>query len=404
MIHRTTFAFSPKILAAAVLMVMLVSGASAQSERIIYSFTGGSDGGYPYGGVISDANGNLYGTTFGGGAYDGGTVFELTPNSGGTWNETVLFSFSYNGTGGASPSSGLVFDSKGNLYGLTLFSTPGAGAIFELSPGANGVWTEKILYTFTGGSDGSAPFSASLVLDRSGNLYGITPNGGTYGLGTVFELVAGSNGAWTKKVMHNFSGGNDGANPYGETLTLDAAGNVYGTALGGGLYDYGVVFELVRGSNGNWTERVLHAFTGTSDGSATLGGVVFDAAGNLYGNSSYSVFQLTPGSNGTWTEKTLHTFTGGRDGANPASAVTFDKNGKIYATTSAGGVHRGTVYQLTPGANGTWTEAILHKFTSGGDGLYPGFAGLVVGANGHLHGTTNQGGASNNGVVFEVIP
>jgi hypothetical protein len=158
----------------------------------------------------------------------------------------------------------------------------------------------------------------------------------------------------------------------------------------------------VRGSNGNWTERVLHAFTGSSDGSATLGGVVFDAAGNLYGNSSHSVFQLTPGSNGTWTEKTLHTFTGGRDGANPASAVTFDRNGKIYGTTSAGGVHRGTVYQLTPGANGTWTEAILHRFTSGGDGLYPGFAGLVVGANSHLYGTTNQGGASNNGVVLEV--
>ena len=401
--HRKQLAFSVRMFAPAALLVMLVIGASAQSERIIHSFTGGSDGGFPYGGVISDANGNLYGTTFGGGAYGIGTVFELTPNAGGAWTETVIHSFSFNGTDGASPSSGLVFDSKGNLYGSTLSSPAGSGALFELSPGANGVWTEKILYSFTG-IDGSVPFSASLAVDGSGNLYGITNNGGIYGSGTVFELVAGSNGTWTKKVLHNFSGGNDGAFLYGEALTLDAAGNIYGTALEAGLHDYGVVFELVRGSNGNWTEKVLHAFTGTSDGSATLGGVVLDAAGNLYGNSSYSIFQLTPGLNGTWTEKTLHTFTGGKDGASPYSAVAFDKNGKIYGTTSAGGAHRGTVYELTPGANGTWTETILHRFTSGGDGEYPGFPGLAVGANGHLYGTTFEGGASNNGVVFEVIP
>ena len=402
--HRTAFALSPRILAVAAFVVMLAIGAWAQSERIIYSFTGGSDGGLPYGGVISDASGNLYGTTFQGGANGGGTVFELTPNNGGTWTETVLYSFSFNGTDGALPSSDLVFDPKGNLYGLTLFGGVGRGAIFELSRGANGIWTEKMLYSFMGGSDGYAPFAASLALDTLGNLYGITQNGGTYGFGTVFKLVAGSNGTWTKTVLHNFSGGNDGSFPYGEALTLDAAGNVYGTTLNAGLHDYGVVFELVRGSNGNWTEKVLHAFTGIPDGSASTGGLVFDASGNLYGNSSYSVFELTPGSNGTWTGKALHMFTGGRDGAYPGSALTFDKAGKLYGTTGAGGAHRGTVFKLTPGTNGIWTEEILHRFTSGGDGVFPGFAGLAVRANGHLYGTTVQGGASNNGAVFEVIP
>ena len=404
--HRTAFAFNLRTLAAAALVLMLAIMASAQSERVIYSFTGGSDGGLPYGGVISDANGNLYGTTFQGGANYAGTVFELTPNSGGVWTETVLYSFSFSSTDGALPTSGLVFDAKGNLYGLTLSGGPSArGTIFELSPGANGLWTEKILYSFAGGSDGSAPFTASLALDSSGNLYGITQDGGIYGFGTVFELVAGSNATWTKNILHSFSGGNDGANPYGEALTLDAAGNVYGTTPIAGLHDYGVIFELVRGANGNWTEKVLHAFTGASDGSASLGGLVFDASGNLYGNSLYSVFELTPGSNGIWTEKVLHRFEGGRDGAYPGSALTFDGRGRLYGTTSAGGAHRGTVFKLTPGENGTWTEGILHRFAStGGDGAFPGFAGLVVGVNGHLYGTTSQGGASNNGAVFEVIP
>lgn len=116
----------------------------------------------------------------------------------------MLYSFSFNGTDGVLPSSGLVFDSKGNLCGLTLGGGANQGTIFELSPGANGIWTEKILYAFTGGSDGSTPFAASLAVDGSGNLYGITADGGIYGFGTVFELVAGSNGTWTKKVLHNF--------------------------------------------------------------------------------------------------------------------------------------------------------------------------------------------------------
>src|SRR5260370_7260852 len=138
-----------------------------------------------------------------------------------------------------------------------------------------------------------------------------------------FELVAGSNGTWTKKVLHSFSGGNDGATRYGEALTLDAGGNVYGTTLNAGLHDYGVIFKLVRGSNGNWTGKVLHAFTGAPDGSASLGGLVFDASGNLFGNSVYSVFELTPGSNGTWTEHVLHTSPADSHGPYPELSLTL---------------------------------------------------------------------------------
>jgi uncharacterized repeat protein (TIGR03803 family) len=390
----------------AALAVTLASAAFAQTETIIYSFTGGSDGGEPNGGVILDAKGNLYGTAVLGGANAAGAVFELSPNAGGGWTETVLYSFNFTSGEGFLPCSGLIFDRHGNLYGETSAGgTGGAGTIFELSPGSNGAWTEKPLYSFAGGSDGYAPFTGALALDRSGNLYGVTQGGGSSGFGTVFQLVAGPEGNWSKNILYNFAQENDGGVPYAERLVLDSSGNVYGTTLQGGAHDYGVVFELVHESNGNWSEKVLHSFTGGLDGAVPQGGVTFDAAGNLYGNSYSSVLKFAPGSNGMWTENIIHTFGGGSDGSNPETVLTFDKAGHLYGATYGGGLHRGTVFELTPHANGTWTDTILHRFSaSGSDGIFPFFSPVAIDSQGNVFGTTSAGGSFNAGVVFKIVP
>ena len=400
---RVCKAIALAALALAILLLTITSGALAQTETIIHSFTGECDGGEPIGGLISDANGNLYGVTEVGGANFAGSVFELTPSSNGTWTETVIFSFSFEGNGGVIPGASVVFDKQGNLYGEAEGGANGSGVIFELSPGANGVWTETVLYNFTGGTDGSSGFLSGLAIDAAGNLYGTTQSGGTYNFGTAFVLIHGSNGTWTKKILHNFSQNNDGGLPYAENLTLDSAGNVYGTTLNGGAYDYGVVFELVRGSNGSFSEKVLHSFTGGDGGSGAEGGLTFDASGNLYGCTANTVYQLVPTASGEWTIKILHEFMGGSDGADAGSAVTFDKAGDLYGNTDNGGRHRGTVFELIP-HDGTWTEKILHRFAeSGNDGTFPFFSQLVIDSHGNLYGTA-AGGASGEGVVYEVTP
>ncbi|HET9407905.1 MAG TPA: choice-of-anchor tandem repeat GloVer-containing protein [Candidatus Sulfotelmatobacter sp.] len=387
---------------------MIGSTAAAQTERILHSFTGGSDGLFPESGMIFDGKGNLYGTTAGGGANGGcsgcGTVFKLSPTASGAWTETILYGFGASFGDGIDSLSSLTFDGKGNLYGTTI--TGGGqqeGTVFELSPSLGGTWTEKILINFTGGTDGGQPVGG-LVFDSVGNLYGVTSVGGLHGFGTVFRLTPGAGGTWTEQVLHSFAGGNDGATPtFGNTLIPDGAGNLYGVASQGGLHDYGVVFELVRASG--WAEKVLYAFPGGSGGSFPEGSLVFDHAGNLYGSASYTVFELSPTSSGFWTEKTLHSFVGGSDGASAAAGLIFDKAGNLYGTTGTGGAHRGIVFELTPTTAGTWTEKILHRFSAtGGDGTFPGFGTLTIDSTGHLYGTTTSGGSSNDGVVFQVTP
>jgi uncharacterized repeat protein (TIGR03803 family) len=395
-----------RMLVIAAMGAILAMGASAQTETILYTFTG-TDEGLPQAGLTFDSKGNLYGTTEASGANYGGAVFELSPGSNGVWNEQILYSFAYGVGDGFGPYGNVVFDSKGNLYGTTAFGgTAGAGqgTVFQLVPGSNGVWTENILHNFIGGNDGTTPFSG-VIIDAEGNLYGETNGGGEFGWGIVFQLVPGSNGTWTENILHSFANENDGSPVFGSSLVLDGAGNVYGVASGG-PDDYGVVFELVHNPNGIWTDKALYAFTGGSDGSGPIGGLVFDGAGNLYGASPYSVFELTPGSNGTWTEKALYTFKGGTDGAIPEAALIYDSsNGNLYGTTNTGGLHRGTVFGLSPRSDGAWTEKILHRFSpSGADGILPGRGSLVVDAKGNLYGMTPGGGASGEGVVFEVTP
>jgi uncharacterized repeat protein (TIGR03803 family) len=387
----------------ALALVMFAIGASAQSETVIHTFSGGTDGSYPEGSLVSDSKGNLYGTTAAGGLSGAGTVFELSPAANGTWSEQILHNFAYGGDGN-QPFGGVVFDSKGNLYGTTAFGGTEEGTVFQLVPNANGTWTENILYNFTSAGDGGDPY-AGVVLDRAGNIYGITAEGGAFGFGTIFELIAGSDGTWTEKVLHSFTGGNDGVAPSYGTLILDGSGNIYGVTNGGGVHDYGVVFELTPGSNGSWTEKVLYAFSGGAEGSGPSGGVVFDRAGNLYGVSAYSAFELTPSSEGSWKEKSLHNFTGGSDGAYPEVQLIFDKSGNLYGTTNTGGLHRGTVFELSPGSNGLWTEKVLHRFAPNGvDGSNPFTGALMQDGKGNLYGTAPGGGASKVGVVFEVTP
>ncbi len=243
-IHKLVFSFAT----AAVAFALCVAPAQGQTEKVIYAFTGVSDGQAPEGGLTIDASGNLYGVTESGGANEAGTVYELTLGSGGTWTKTVLYPFSFGNTDVWFPSSNLVFDPKGNLYGMAPEGGAyNAGGIFELSPGSNGIWTEKVIYTFTGAPD-AISFQSYLAIDRAGNLYGyrenFTSSSGTISYGGVFQIQANANGTWTENILHTFSGGNDGSAPYGGQLAVDSAGNVYGEAYNGPR-DFGLIFELV---------------------------------------------------------------------------------------------------------------------------------------------------------------
>ncbi len=406
--------------------------AAAQTEAVVYQFPANTFSGLaPNGVLISDAAGNLYGTTQNGGtgsdAY--GTVFELTPGAGGVWTETILHTFTKND--GRYPYAGVVFDSAGNLYGTTYYGGAyGYGTVFELLPGAGGTWTEKILHSFNyNGTDGLY-VSAGVILDDAGNIYGTTNQGGSAtcsgadGCGTVFELMPTTGGGWKEKILHNFTGGaTDGWFPYAG-LIFDVAGNLYGTTGGGGTYNYGTVFELAHTAGGSWTERVLHNFDKNgSDGIDPLASLIIDAAGNLYGTtleggSSVScpdgdygcgtVFELAVTSGGGYRERILHSFVNnGQDGYYPYASLLFDASGNLYGTASTGGgvndstYGGGTVFQLEPAAGGRWTERTLHSFGSGTDGQYPQ-SGLTLGSSGTLYGSTPFGGSGGNGIVFEI--
>ena len=284
--------------------------------HLIHEFTGGSDGGKPGASLIFDSSGNIYGTTMAGGdvtqcgGFGCGVVFELTPGSDGRWNERVLYSFR-NGKDGAGPEGSVIFNKSGDLY-VTSFGG-GAyqfGAVVQLMRSSLGRWKPHVLHSFTGGEDGANP-RGNLILDSEGNLYGGAWLGGNrgsctrYGCGVVFKLSQSGNGRWKEQVLHAFTGGADGASP--NSLTLDAAGILYGTTYTGGQTTCqgppsgcGVVFKLTRTSDGTWTDTVLHSFTG-ADGAWPGGGLTLDSKGQLYGSTlgggTYNwgvFFQLTP--------------------------------------------------------------------------------------------------------------
>jgi uncharacterized repeat protein (TIGR03803 family) len=374
--------------------LLAVGFATASGQKktftVLHAFTGGADGGNPYAGLIRDATGNVYGTTYYGGTSGYGTVFMLDK----TGKERAPYSFT-GGSDGANPYAGLVRDASGNLYGTTFHGgssacSNGCGVVFKVDKAGK----ETVLYSFTGsGGDGAYPV-AGLLRDAKGNLYGTTYQGGASGYGTVFMLDT----TGKETVLFSFTE-RGGIFPYAG-LVQDAAGNLYGTTSGGGNY-YGVVYKLDETGE----ETVLYKFRGGQDGrDPQYGYLVRDAAGNLYGTTQYGgtnnfygmVFMLDE----TGKEFALYNFSGGNDGAYPEAGLVRDAAGNLYGTTEGGGASgSGTVFML----DHTGKETVLHSFKYSTDGGYP-YAGLVRDGNGNLYGTTLDGGDYGYGTVFKVTP
>ena len=363
-----------------------------------------------------DRAGNLYGTTVSGGNLSGscrqtlgcGLVYKLTPH-GSSWTLTPLYAF-LGGSDGSMPVSRVVFGPDGALYGTTQGGGAGCqggedcGTIYRLTPPANICksvscpWTETVLHRFDG-PDGAEP-SGDLVFDKSGDVYGTTRTGGSSSEGTVFQLTH-SSGQWVLNTLVSFSFSN-GFGPQSGVI-FDQAGNLYGTTGGGGNGN-GVIFELSPSGSG-WTDTTLYEFhDGADDGGDPSGGLIFDAAGNLYGttiaggsNGQGTVFELSP-SNGSWSINVLYSFTTG--GGPLLASLTFDSVGKLCGVTTNGGLHeRGNVFELTP-SNGGWTYADLYDFPSSGGNPY----GTLLWNGGVLYGTTYTGGTDDLGTVFAVTP
>jgi uncharacterized repeat protein (TIGR03803 family) len=394
---------------------------------ILHSFAGGKDGQLPYGGLVRDSAGNFYGTTSGGTQYKNGAVFKLSPQSGGGWATTVIYSFK-GAPDGAGPSGSLALDTEGNLYGTTgsggtgervCHIWAGCGTVFKLAPAAGGKWKETVLHSFTSDTDGQFPYGG--LTFSHGNLFGTTFAGGTangcfyFGCGTIFELTPSSGGQWKERVIYAFTGGSDGGEPWYGSLTTDASGNLYGTTTYTGCDgcsgNYPTVFELSPNGH-SWTFSTLYTFT---DYGLPLGNVVFDNAGNLYGTTQGNVygsptdgtvFELTR-SGGSWSRNILYSFSGGADGKYPYTGVTFDSAGNFYGTTYYGGSTAcscGVVYKMAAGSGGSWSFSVLHAFNgSPGDGAAP-YASVVVDSAGNVYGTTQGGGVYGYGTVYEVTP
>jgi uncharacterized repeat protein (TIGR03803 family) len=390
---------------------------AASSVTVMHIFTGAKDGAYPDSNLTMDAAGNFYGTTQIGGADGAGTVFELTPTPGGKWRFSVLYTFTGAADGG-NPLGSLVFDAAGNAYSTgSSGGANGFGAVFELTPPTHEgkPWTEKVLYSFQGDSDGAIPFG-NLVFDPAGNLYGTTSIGGTRhinclaGCGTIFELSPAAGTQWTETVLHRLRDAfGNGAEPRAG-LVMDASGNLYGTTYEGGNneqcngYGCGSVFELTPPTSGKrWQFKTLIDFNGF-DGALVRGGLTLSPTGALFGTTIYGganndgiVFSLTQES-GRWKFNTVYSFNG-IDGLQPSGNLAFDHAGNLYGATYEGGANDwGAIFQLVPGggAGGPWTESVLYNFIVSGThfGASP-LGGVMLDPLGNLYLTTNQGGSVN---------
>jgi uncharacterized repeat protein (TIGR03803 family) len=327
--------------------------------KILHTVPGGL-----FSGLTFDAKGNLYGVTGAGGNDNRGTIFELTPGSQG-WTLTTLHSF--NGQDGGSPNGGLIFDAAGNLFGTAFGGGTGGGTAFEMTPGSGG-WTFSVLYEFClqyHCPDGGDP--SAVIMDGLGNLYGTALAGGSYGDGIVFELMPGSS-SWDETILHSFDG-SDGYFPYA-ALTFDKAGDLYGTTFYGGAYGVGSAFVLKHVSGGGWKERVLYSFCSAGfplcdDGLRPYAGVVLDGRGNLYGTT-------TQGGGNTCGETTC-----------------------------------GTIFKLAPTHDGHWRHTVLYAFPNPGNGSFP-TGGVTIDKAGNLYGATVAGGiggcSGGCGVVYKLAP
>ncbi len=384
------------------LPVFVPVAAHAAKERVLYSFNGAGNGGFVEAELIMDAQGNLYGTAEEGGSTGCGgggcgTVFKVTPDG----QETTLHIFS--GDDGAFPIAELIADSAGNLYGTTYNGGAHvAGTIFKVTPAGR----MRVIYSFTGKSDGSNPFSG-LIADEAGNFYGTTTSGGAYRKGTVFKITPRGK----ERVLYSFAGGTDGVYPIGTLLRDSAGNFYGTATIGGADCDgtgfgCGIVFKLTPGGQ----ETVLYRFQGGDHGANPGAGLVMDQTGALYGTTNNggvvcddsgatcgTVYKLDANGN----ETGLHTFTGGSDGAYPKSRLLMDAAGNLFGTTAGGGAAGGEcgcgiVFKMSRHG----AEKILHTFSQS-DGHGP-FAGLIPDAAGNFYGTTDVGGQYAYGTIFKI--
>jgi len=395
-----------------VVALLSLSAMAANTERVLYPFAGDNDGEYADTELVRDSAGNLYGTTVQGGQYGAGTVFQVTPSG----THTVLYSFT-GGTDGGEPYKGVTLDAQGNLYGTTVVgglysgacSDTSCGVIYKLSH-SGGSWTQSVIYSFTGENDGFGPGSP-VVFDKNGNLYGTTPTGGANGFGTIFQLTSDAGGMWTFHLLHTFTSGNDGASGSAGRLLIDSGGNIFGVATTGGKYGNGTAFEISPQSSGGWKFSVLYAFKGQPDAGFPYSGLLADNQGNLYGTTYYSgenglgsVYKLSY-RDGRWHETVLYSFQSGIDGNSPIGTLVLG-GAALYGTTTAGGAAScacGTIFKLTR-ANGSWIESVVYSFANAPDGATP-YSGLVSDHAGNFYGTTAAGGDSDgDGAIYEFTP
>jgi uncharacterized repeat protein (TIGR03803 family) len=411
------------LFALALVAALAAAPAWAASETVLYSFTRGADGGAPRGGLVADAAGALYGVAEDGGSAQLGVVFKLTPPTAGrkNWTETVLYSFQGLSAGGdgARPQTGLLMDASGALYGTTFSGgNLNNGTVFMLTPpaGGSGAWRETILHSFCNNSGGcpDGEFPVGLTFGHDGELYGVTEFGGPLRGGVVFRLTppAGRT-SWTETVLAALPA----ITQPKAGLLLGPGGALYGTTSQVGAYGHGSVFKVTPPAAGKdqWTLTTVWSFGKTlADGRLPLSLLTRGPDGSLYGttalgggkNNSGVVFRLTPpaGAGGQWQETILHRFHQA-DGAHPFAGVTFDATGALYgAAVDGGAADLGSVYKLTPlSGDGLWPERVLHTFQAGIDAANP-LDTLLPLPSGAYVGTANAGGKFGQGAIYQVVP
>lgn len=407
----TNFLIRAMVVALVLALAPAPLAAAGYKYKILYTFTGAADGGWPASGLVFDSTGSLYGATYSGGTlntdcpFQGGcgVIFELSPQKNGHWKENLLFNFVKDTGGEPKNPQPLLVDNDGNLFGDTYAVEPGSPAyIFELTPGSGG-WNFNPIYDEWGGC---------LVLDQTGDLYGCIPPGG------IGELSPGSNG-WTYTDLYDFNckpNCYDGNGEVEAPLSWDAKGRLYGTTLGGGSGDCsggcGVAFQMTPNGDGTWNYHVLHRFGSfRQDGILPVGGLTLDAAGNAYGGTwaggEYNcgnIFKLEP-SDGRWKETVLYNLPGGSGSACGAvSTLVLGPAGALYGMALGGDPKCGpcgVIYKLAPQEGGKWKYSVVHTF-HGPEGADPN--GVILDSKGNIFGTTFDGGKYGYGVVFEITP
>lgn len=395
-----------------------------QTYHVIHNFNlSTGDGAAPSAGLAFDSHGNLFGTTIAGGTPNGcstgytcGTVFELSPDGSGGWNERVVYNLT---TVDARPGTPVTLDSHGNIYG-TGDGFNGVGGVFALLLQPNGSYTPEILHQFRGNGDGAYPGSGLTLDSASGFLYGTTSEGGEYNDGTVYSVNPHSLAGLS--VIHSFTPNITSGNSPSSTYLQLINGSIYGTTLSGGpggAFGDGTIFQLTHSASGR-TATTLYTFKGPAhgDGARPVPGLLADAAGNFYGVTSTggtacaptgcgTIFKLTHNADGSWTESILHSFQNGLDGNFPWGNLVYDGSGNIYGTTYAGGMLHsygaGTVFKLTPAAGGQWTYSVVARLPGGAGGSTID-GGVVIDSAGNIYGTAQSDGAYGDGVAFEITP